>query len=428
MTSTAKAIIAAAVAVAFSIGLIVWQVQARRGEEISLSSEDMTAIAEGLPPQVRAQLATNEEARKDFAKDLRQLLAVAQEARAAGIDDRPEIKRQLDLLRSFVISQNYSLKQRAGGATAPEQAVTKEEIEAFIKEPGQEKKYDSFLQDVRAMGLLPAVALQDAQREELKQEWARVFLTERKAIAAGMDKDRRTQLQIRLQQARLLATNYAQGLTGRIKATDQDINAYIAKHPELDSKETRAKAEDILKRVRAGEDFAALAKEFSADPSGKEQGGDLGFFGRGQMVKPFEEAAFALKPGEISDIVETPFGFHIIKVEDRRTTKGEDGQDQEQVRARHILISAGPGKNQANPMAPPQSPREQARAAVEQEKQAKLLEEIMGRAHVSVADNFQVSPPTMPARPAGPAGGGGGQPTSPHGGGAPPPPPPASPE
>ncbi len=427
MTSTAKAIIAAAVAIVFSIGLIVWQVQARRGEEISLSSEDMTAIAEGLPPQVRAQLATNEEARKDFAKDLRQLLAVAQEARAAGIDDRPEIKRQLDLLRSFVVSQNYSLKQRAGGGAAPEQAVTKEEIEAFIKEPGQEKKYEGFLQDVRAMGLIPAVALQDAQREELKQEWARVFLTERKAIAAGIDKERTTQLQIRLQQARLLATNYAQQLTGRIKATDQDINAYIAKHPELDSKESRTKAEDILKRVRAGEDFAALATEFSADPSGKEQGGDLGFFGRGQMVKPFEEAAFALKTGEISDIVETPFGFHIIKVEDRRTTKGEDGQDQEQVRARHILISAGAGKNQANPLAPPQSPREQARAAVEQEKQEKLLEEIMGRAHVSVADNFKVSPPTMPARPAAPGGSGGGQPPSPDGG-APPPPPPAPPE
>ncbi len=79
---------------------------------------------------------------------------------------------------------------------------------------------------------------------------------------------------------------------------------------------TEDEAKDVAERLKKGEDFAALAKEKSKDTNA--EGGDLGFFTRGQMLKPFEEVAFALDIGEVSEPVETQFGWHIIKVEEKR--------------------------------------------------------------------------------------------------------------
>ncbi len=88
---------------------------------------------------------------------------------------------------------------------------------------------------------------------------------------------------------------------------------FAVKDPSQDA-EVRKKAEEVLKRAEAGEDFAALAKQYSDDPGSKENGGNLGPFPRGRMVKPFEDVAFSLKPGQISNLVKTQFGYHIIKV------------------------------------------------------------------------------------------------------------------
>ncbi len=117
--------------------------------------------------------------------------------------------------------------------------------------------------------------------------------------------------------------------------TDEETKAYYDSHPEISKQpenvrashilikvdqnadeaqkaEARKKIEEIEKKLKKGENFADVAKELSECPSASK-GGDLGYFTRGRMVKPFEDAAFALKPGEISSIVETQFGYHLIK-------------------------------------------------------------------------------------------------------------------
>ncbi|MEF9427425.1 MAG: peptidylprolyl isomerase, partial [Candidatus Mariimomonas ferrooxydans] len=96
---------------------------------------------------------------------------------------------------------------------------------------------------------------------------------------------------------------------------------------EAEKAESSKKAEEILKRIKAGEDFAELATEFSEDKGSKGKGGNLGFFPRDRMAKPFEDAAFSLKPGEVSDIIETKFGYHIIKLEERKEAKQQSFED-----------------------------------------------------------------------------------------------------
>jgi len=104
----------------------------------------------------------------------------------------------------------------------------------------------------------------------------------------------------------------------------------------------RKKIDDVAAKLKAGGDFAELATKYSEDEGSAKKGGDLGFFGEGRMVKPFEEAAFALAPGKVSDVVETPFGLHLIKVEEvheERTKPLEEVKDEISTTLRHEQAS-----------------------------------------------------------------------------------------
>jgi peptidyl-prolyl cis-trans isomerase C len=148
------------------------------------------------------------------------------------------------------------------------------------------------------------------------------------------------QLKEKLTQNMMVRAFLDKKITSKINVSEADAKAFYDSNPSYFQRPEQVRARHILKRVEegatekqkaearkalekikkkilAGEDFAELAKEHSDGPT-KVSGGDLGYFAKGKMVKPFAEAAFALKPNEVSDIVETKFGYHIIKVLDHR--------------------------------------------------------------------------------------------------------------
>lgn len=122
------------------------------------------------------------------------------------------------------------------------------------------------------------------------------------------------------------------GALGARPATVSFEQVIVRPEPSAEARAAaRSTAEDVLRQLGAGGDFAVLARRFSADTGSGERGGELGWFRRGQMVRPFENAVYAMRPGETSGLVETEFGFHIIRLE--RIRAGER-------QARHILIRA----------------------------------------------------------------------------------------
>ncbi|MCK4427263.1 MAG: peptidylprolyl isomerase, partial [candidate division Zixibacteria bacterium] len=118
---------------------------------------------------------------------------------------------------------------------------------------------------------------------------------------------------------------------------DQSANlSYVVfekKTSEMDEQKTKERLSDIKKEIEEGEDFAELAQEFSDDVASAQDGGNLGWFGKGKMIEAFEKAAFALKPGEMSEPVRSEFGWHLIKVFDQRK-KGKE----KEIKASHILL------------------------------------------------------------------------------------------
>jgi parvulin-like peptidyl-prolyl isomerase len=158
----------------------------------------------------------------------------------------------------------------------------------------------------------------------------------------GFDQEAEVKEQMKYLLDDFLSKEYIlQAVVETVTVTDEEIEAYytLNKKEFTDPEQVKArhilikvpfgaseeaknkamkKAGDILGWLKDGEKFETLTEQYSEDPATKKTGGELGYFPRGRMAKPFEKAAFSMKPGEISQVVETDFGYHIIQVEDRK--------------------------------------------------------------------------------------------------------------
>ncbi|HKA17721.1 MAG TPA: peptidylprolyl isomerase [Blastocatellia bacterium] len=335
-------------------GLLFVQCSSSSTKAAKLTAHDMQLIfQELLPPQQQQEIASDPEAKKQLVDNLRKLLSVAQVAEQEGYAEHADLKSQLSFQLDRVLFEAYKKKN-------PDAKATDDEINAYYL--GHPKDFDDFL----AANPRASQQAQGAQRDELKKQVGEFKVIAERARKEGLERDDLTRLQQLITRSQTLAGAYLGDLQKNADklVADADVQQYFTDHPsdfdevrvrhilvstqpkpeaedEVDNKdvkdkkptekpkaltkeEARKKSESLLERARKGEDFAKLASENSDDPGSKDKGGEYDFFGHGKMVPEFEKAAFALKPGEISDLVETQFGFHIIKLEERRSAASPD--------------------------------------------------------------------------------------------------------
>jgi peptidyl-prolyl cis-trans isomerase C len=258
------------------------------------------AIPKPMPPQIPEVLArVNGEKieRWEFDNAVKRV-----EARAGGPvppDKRDEVLRGvLDQLVAYHLLAQESRARKLAVADADVDARLAEIRKGFPTE-------EAFKQGIAAQGL---TLEQLKAQAKTSLEVAKVIDTEVNAKVAVQDPEVKGFYDQNLEK-------FKQGDT--VHAAHILIGLPQGATPEQKA-EAKTKAATVLKTVKAGGDFATLAQANSSDTGSAQNGGDLGFFPKGQMTPAFEEAAFKLKPGTVGPLVETPFGFHIIKVIERR--------------------------------------------------------------------------------------------------------------
>lgn len=200
--------------------------------------------------------------------------------------------------------------------------------------------------EAQVQSLPPNIQMMLVQDPKLKEQfldrWVQITLLAQEARDRKLDQNEEVKSRIETLMNSVLAQEMVKlEVEGKIEVIDDEVQAYYKAHqedfsqPEMvkarhillkvpadaDEKtiaEAESRVKDVRKKLEEGADFASLAKEYSDDPGTKDKGGELGFFPKGRMVPEFEAAAFAQKPGEISDPVKTAFGYHIIQTEEKR--------------------------------------------------------------------------------------------------------------
>ena len=236
----------------------------------------------------------------------------------------PELEQMMsDMLDQLVSTVLISQEAARDTLIVVDEEIIEERVTEVMEQLAQQVGGQSALQEVLATQSYTLAEYRDWRRNGIRQQQVQqMFMQSRLRDAAPIE----------LTEDELItAFQAARGqLEQRPKMVSFDQVVMMPTPSEASVDSTRTRLEGLLTQIREGADFAELATEHSDDPGTAAIGGDLGWFRRGAMVREFEETAFGLFPGQVSDIVETQYGLHVIKVE--RSRAGER-------KARHILLT-----------------------------------------------------------------------------------------
>ncbi|MFN2500905.1 MAG: peptidylprolyl isomerase [Pyrinomonadaceae bacterium] len=433
MSNLTKGLILVIAILAIGAGLVVWKNRTHASESFNSISrpeiEMLLADVAKSNPMVLKRLAEDPELKKQQVENLKQLLAFASQAKKDGLADTPTNRQELESIKAEILAVNYDREiNKDKGPMPPFGFISEEQVKAYWgdeSQPAQRGFFDNLKEKIGLSGtaesrtheaefndflnakieVLKASSpdMKDREITEDEKSQARDIFAKIRIYKAEYDQKvkngelpkefvDKANLQVKLQQAQFLARLFSEHIAEKLKVTDEEVAKYIAEHPDLDPGQKRSKAQGVLDRAKGGEDFAALANEFSEDPGNKgpdgaTQGGMYKDVPKGRMVAPFETAALALEPGQVApELVETDFGFHIVKLERKLepNAKKEETYD-----VRHILFSTG-FKDPENPMAREMPLKDYVKAKLETEKEKKLIEEIVAANHVQVPEDFTV--------------------------------------
>ncbi len=431
---------------AIGAGLVVWKKKVGgAGHESynTLTRAEIEILLDDVAktnPMVLKRLADDPEMKKQQINNLKQLLAFASAAKHEGLTAEPTNKQELENIRAEVLAVTYDKEMHKDQGPMPTFGfITEDMISTFWAEQGpqggdqgffakifssedhvetrtHEAEFNDFLN--AKLELLKASnpemkekEISDDERKQARELFAKTRIYraefEHKVSSGELTKQfaEKANLQVKLQQAQFLARLFSPKAQEQTKVTDEEVAKYITDHPELNPVEKKNKAQEILNRAKNGDDFAALANEFSEDPGNKgvdgaPQGGLYKDVPKSRMVPAFEAAALALEPGQVApELVETDFGYHIVKLE-RKLGPSPNKDDKAPAGAgappagdtydvRHILISTGV-KDPDKPDARELPVKDFVRNKLETEKDKGLLDKLVAENNVQVADDFTI--------------------------------------
>ncbi|HEX2222611.1 MAG TPA: peptidylprolyl isomerase [Thermoanaerobaculia bacterium] len=269
------------------------------------------AVAPDKMPAVVAKVNGEEIKKEDLMEEADKLKAQLTQMGQAQQAASDQFYRQV--LDGMISRTLLTQAAKAQGVAVTEDEAKKEVEELRARFPNAE----AFQQALTAQGITEKELLDEARKQLTVQKFVESKILAEVKVTDAVAKDFYDKNQAQMKRPEQVHARHI-----LIRA---DANA-----PAADKQKAKAKAEELLARAKKGEDFAKLASENSDDPGSKANGGDLSWFSRGQMVEPFEKAAFSLQPNQISPVVETQFGYHVIQVLEKKaetTVPFEEAKD-----------------------------------------------------------------------------------------------------